>query len=98
MADIQLSHQLLQDMQATVERYHEGADPAVTLQYLAAVMGYMLASQPQIDARQQQQYLEDLCEFAKKVHSDVSSQQRQEQQQPPAGAAQSAYGVWEPGK
>jgi hypothetical protein len=95
MADIQLSHQLLTDMQETVARHHQGADPAVTMQYLAAVMGYMLANQPQIDVEQQKQFLEDLCQFAKKVHADVSAQHQQAQQRP---AAQSAYGIWEPNK
>lgn len=93
MADIQLSPQLLQDMQSTVERHHPGADLSVTLQYLAAVTGYMLASQPQIEAHEQRRFLEDLCQFASKVHGDVLGQREQQQ----AAAQQSAFGIWEPG-
>jgi hypothetical protein len=97
MADIQLSHQLLNDMQEIVMRHHDGADPAITMQYLAAVMGYMLANQPHFPIEQQRQFLEDLCDFARKVHADVSAQQ-QAQTSDPAPGAQSAYGIWEPNK
>lgn len=87
MAEIQLSGQLLNEMQSVVQRHHPDADPAVMMQYLAAVMGYMLANQPQIDAQQQHRYLQELCEFAKQVHSDVSIQRQQRE----AAATQSAY-------
>ena len=42
MADIQLSSQLFQDIQQAVERQEPGADQGVVMQYLAAVMGYLL--------------------------------------------------------
>ena len=94
MAEIQLSGQLLNEMQTVVQRHHPDADPAVMMQYLAAVMGYMLANQPQIDAREQGRYLEELCEFARQVHQDVTAQRQQRE----GVAQQSAYGIWEPGK
>ena len=96
MAEIQLSPQLLNEMHETVVRHHPGADASMVLQYLAAIMGYSLASQAQFGIEQQRQFLEDLCEFARSVHSDVSAEQQQAQQSaPPAG--QSAFGIWEPG-
>lgn len=98
MADIQLSHELLNEMQEIVARHHEGADPDVVMQYLAAVMGYMLASQSRFDIEQQKQYLENLCDFARNVHADVSAQVQQTQTRESAPAAQSAYGIWEPKK
>jgi hypothetical protein len=98
MANIQLSHELLSEMQEIVTRHHEGADPGVVMQYMAAVMGYMLASQSQFEIEQQKQYLENLCDFARSVHSDVSAQYQQAKAEQPAPAAESAYGVWEPNK
>ena len=76
MADIQLSHQLLNEMQELVTRHHEGADPGVVMQYMAAIMGYMLASQSQFEMEQQKQYLENLCEFMPMSPRSSSRQRR----------------------
>ena len=65
--------------------------------YMAAIMGYMLASQSQFEMEQQKQYLENLCDFARSVHADVSAQQQPAAEEP-ASASQSAYGIWEPNK
>jgi len=93
MADIQLSSQLFQDIQEAVVKQHPGADPGVVMQYLAAVCGYMLGSERNMDKPAKDAFLEELCGFAQHVYSDLQS--RQEQQ---AAAAKSAFGYWHPPK
>lgn len=93
MADIQLSSQLFQDIQQAVARQHPGADQGVVMQYLAAVMGYMLANQRQMDEAAKNAFLDELCSFARHVVEDMSRGQAQQQ----AAQAQ-AFGYWEPPK
>lgn len=93
MADIQLSSQLFQDIQQAVSRQHPDADQGTVMQYLAAVMGYLLANQRQMDAAEKAAFLDDLCGFARHVVEDVA---RGEQQQQAAQAQ--AFGYWEPPK
>ena len=93
MADIQLSSQLFQDIQTAVTRQHPGADQGTVMQYLAAVMGYLLANQRQMDDAQKNEFLDDLCGFARHVVEDMARGQAEQQ------AAQSkAFGYWEPPK
>lgn len=94
MADIQLSAQLFQDIQQAVERQEPGADQGVTMQYLAAVTGYLLGSQTQMDERQRNEFLDELCAFARHVAEDVGARQRQREQT----AQASAFGYWNPPK
>jgi len=94
MADIQLSSQLFQDIQQAVERQEPGADQGVVMQYLAAVMGYLLGSQKDMSDADRDAYLDELFGFAKHVVGDVSQRQTP-QQQAPAGQA---FGIWEPSK
>lgn len=93
MADIQLSSQLFQDIQQAVTRQHPGADQGTVMQYLAAVMGYLLANQRQMDAEQKDGYMDELCAFARQVLADVAQQETRQQ----AAQAQ-AFGYWEPAK
>jgi hypothetical protein len=93
MADIQLSSQLFQDIQQAVTRQHPGADQGTVMQYLAAVMGYMLGSQRQMSDRQKDDFMEELCSFAGHVLSDMKRQAEQQE----AAQAQ-AFGYWEPAK
>lgn len=93
MADIQLSSQLFQDIQEAVNRQHPNADAGVVMQYLAAVMGYMLGNQQQMDDAQKQAFLDDLCGFAHHVVDDLKKSQQQQQ-----AAASNAFGIWEPNK
>ena len=72
MADIQLSSQLFQDIQQAVERQEPGADQGVVMQYLAAVMGYLLGSQKDMSDADRDAYLDELFGFAKHVVGDVS--------------------------
>ncbi|MCU7960065.1 MAG: hypothetical protein KZQ58_08720 [gamma proteobacterium symbiont of Bathyaustriella thionipta] len=94
MSELQLSPQLIQNIQQTiVEADQSASDPGVTLQYLAAVSGYMLGMQDMPDERKDD-YMEQLCAFAKHVMDDV--------RKPAAAAApaakQQAFGYWEPSK
>lgn len=95
MADIQLSSQLFEDIEAAVKRQSAEADPGVTMQYLAAVIGFMLANQRGMPDADRQAYLDDLCGFAKHVYDDVQKQQQPRAAAPPAGQA---FGIWEPSK
>ena len=92
MADIQLSSQLFQDIQQAVQRQHPDADQDVVLQYLAAVMGYMLGSQRNMPAADRDAFMEELCGFAQHVYQDLVQSQQQAAQRPP----QQAFGYWTP--
>ncbi len=93
MADIQLSSQLFQDIQQAVARQHPDADAGVVMQYLAAVMGYMLGNQQQMDDAAKQAFLDELCGFARHVVDDMARSQQQQQ-----AAAANAFGIWEPSR
>ena len=94
MAVIQLSALLFQDIQQAVERQQPGADQGVTLQYLAAVSGYLVGSQTHLNEQQRAEFMDELCAFARHVADDVVARQRQQQ----AAARASAFGIWEPPK
>ena len=94
MADIQLSSQLFQDIQQAVQRQDPQADQVVVMQYLAAVMGYMVGSQRSMPAEERDALMEELCGFAHHVYDDLS-QSQQQQAQAPVG---NAFGYWEPPK
>lgn len=91
MADIQLSSQLFQDIQQAVTRQHPGADQGTVMQYLAAVMGYMLGNQRQMSAEDKNAFMDELCDFARHVVEDLARNQAQQQ----AAQAQ-AFGYWKP--
>ena len=94
MADIQLSSQLFKDIQSAVQRQAPDADQGVVMQYLAAVMGYMLGSQRTMPEADREGFLDELCGFARHVCQDVV----QQQQQQPGPAPGPAFGYWEPPK
>lgn len=94
MADIQLSSQLFQDIQQAVEKQHPGADVGVTLQYLAAVTGYLLGSERSMEQNEKDAFMKELCGFAEHVYSDLQSRQQQQA----AAASSSAFGYWNPPK
>lgn len=95
MADIQLSSQLFQEIQQAVLHQEPQAGPVVVMQYLAAVMGYMLGSQRDMPEADRDALMEELCGFAHHVYGDVVRQQAQRPQQPPSGQA---FGYWTPPK
>ena len=92
MADIQLSSQLFQDIQQAVQRQDPQADQVVVMQYLAAVMGYMLGSQRNMAATDRDALMDELCGFARHVHDDLAKRQQQQ----PRGPAGEAFGYWIP--
>jgi benzoyl-CoA reductase/2-hydroxyglutaryl-CoA dehydratase subunit BcrC/BadD/HgdB len=94
VADIQLSSQLFQDIQTAVQRQAPDADQGVVMQYLAAVMGYMLGSQRGMAAADRDEFMNELCGFARHVYQDVANQQQQQQQA--AAPSGEAFGFWEP--
>ena len=95
MADIQLSSQLFQDIQEAVQRQHPDADQVVVMQYLGAVMGYLLGSQRNMPPSDRDALMDELCAFSRHVYDDVAQSQQQQAQRPPAGEA---FGIWEPPK
>lgn len=94
MADIQLSSQLFQDIQQAVQRQDPEADQGIVMQYLAAVMGYMLGSQRDMPPAEADAYFEELCGFARHVYDDLAQRQQQQQQV----ASGQAFGYWNPPK
>jgi len=94
VADIQLSSQLFEDIQQAVQRQDPQADQGVVMQYLAALMGYMLGSQRDMPAAERDAFMDELCGFARHVYEDLA---QREQAQPKQPAAQ-AFGYWEPAK
>jgi hypothetical protein len=92
VAEIQLSSQLFQDIQEAVKRQVPDADQGTVMQYLAAVMGYMLGSQHSMPAGDRDEFMDELCGFARHVYMDVVGQQQQ-RANPPSGPA---FGYWKP--
>lgn len=92
MADIELSSQLLQDIQTAVQRQKPDADRGMVTQYLAAVMGYMVGSDPQLRADQRTEFLDELCAFVRHVADDVLARHQAQGQAQQA----SAFGYWDP--
>jgi hypothetical protein len=91
MSDIQLSAQLVQDIEAAVLRQQADADKGVVLQYLAAAMGYLLGQQRGLSDEEKAGYMDELCAFARHVLEDVQQRARQQSQ-----AATKAFGYWVP--
>ena len=94
MSDIQLSSQLLQDLQQAVLKQQPDADPGVVLQYLAAATGYLLAQQRGLSDEDKAGYLDELAAFSRHVLEDVQQRARQQSQT----TAAKAFGYWEPPK
>jgi hypothetical protein len=93
MADIQLSSELIEDIQNAVARQHPDANQGTVMQYLGAVTGYILASQSQMDEQTRNKFLEDLFVFIRHVVADVVANQAPQQ-----AATEDAVGIWEPSK
>lgn len=91
MSEIQLSGQLLQDVQQVVLRHRPDADPGVVMQHLAAVVGYLLAQQRGLSEADKRGYLDELCAFARHVMDDAVERQLRQQ-------AVKAFGYWTPPK
>ncbi len=95
MSNIQLSGDLMRDVQAAVRKHAPDADLGEVMQYLAALNGYMLGSHTaDLDAKRE--FLDQLQGFASQVMEDTHQRMEQHQQQAPAAAANDAFGYWTP--
>lgn len=98
MSELQLSAQLVSDLQDVIAKHDENAtDPGVTSQYLCAVVGFLLGQQ-QMPEQQKKEIIENLGAFMQHVADDVAKQAQQTQpsQQPPSPPPQEAFGIWKP--
>jgi hypothetical protein len=91
MGQLRLSNELIEQVQQVIAQQDEQArDPVVGLQYLAAIMGYLLGAQ-NAEADEKREFHEQLCGFSRNVLEDVLSKQE-------APAPQEAFGIWRPEK
>lgn len=89
---IQLSGELISDVKDVLAKHDAAAaDDLMSMQYLSAIIGYVLAHQssPGLDKRG---FLNDLNTFMGQVLDQVEADMKP--QQPP----QQAFGVWKPGE
>jgi hypothetical protein len=89
---IQLSGELISGIKDILVKHDAAAEnDLMTMQYLSAVIGYILAHQtnPGIDKRG---FLDDLNNFMAQVLDQVEADMKP--QQPPA----EAFGIWKPGE
>ncbi len=95
MSELQLSAQLVSDLQDVISKHDENAtDPGVTSQYLCAVVGFLLGQQ-EMPEKQKSEIIENLGAFMQHVADDVGNQSRQAKQPPPP-PPQDAFGIWKP--
>ena len=91
MADLNLSQELIDNIQQTIVAVDPAAqDASITLQYLAAVTGYLLGGQQNMPKNQKDDFLKQLNAFSQHVLDDICKPVA-----PPAAAAK-AFGVWKP--
>jgi len=91
MADLKLSQELIDSVQQTIIAVDpEAQDASITLQYLAAISGYILGGQKEMPKNQKDDYLTQLNAFTKHVLDDVCKPTA------PAAATANAFGVWKP--
>ena len=89
---IQLSGELISDVkEAIVKHDAEAANDLMTMQYLSAIMGYVLAHQtnPGLDKRG---FINDLATFMGQVMDQVEADLKPQQ------PSQEAFGIWKPGE
>lgn len=92
MSTINLSDELLKDIQQTLEKHDErNQDLGVGAQYLAAVIGVLVAHFPG-QMQQRKEILQQLYNFSDEV---MQSNVEPEQQADPG--ANDAAGIWKPG-
>ena len=91
MGQLRLSSELVNQVQEVIAQQDEQAqDPAIGLQYLAAIMGYLLGAQ-NATAEEKREFHDQLCGFSRSVLDDVLAKQAA-----PAAPPQEAFGIWRP--
>lgn len=88
MSTINLSDELLNEIQSILEKYDEAnQDIGISVQYMAAILGYLVGQFPG-GLQKQQEILAHLYQFAEHVLSENQPRQEAPQEQ--------AFGVWKP--
>ncbi|HKK06854.1 MAG: hypothetical protein P8009_08945 [Gammaproteobacteria bacterium] len=103
MKSIQLSDALIDELQNVIARYEPeaGEDAGISVQYLAAVIGYMIAQFPAAPA-ERREFLEHLNGLTQHVLDDCEQSAAKAQAQPGGGAEghiepssdDPAMGIW----
>jgi hypothetical protein len=90
MSQLQLNEDLVNDLHDVLIKHDKLAeDTGVTMQYLAAIMAFMLAHQ-NMPSDDKHEFLQQLFGFANHVLDDVL------QKNEPAAPADDAFGIWKP--
>ena len=89
---INLSNEMIGDLQDAVLKQVPNADTGVVLQHLAAVIGFALGHEP-ISKQDKDAFLAELSAFASHVCSDIHNKTQEQPATPPTG---DAFGIWEP--
>lgn len=93
MSTIHLTDDLLNGIQNTlIQNDEQTQDIGIAVQYLAAVLGFMVAKFPNQTTQQKRQILNQLCDFANHV---LDQNTREEA---PSGDTDEAFGIWKPGE
>jgi hypothetical protein len=97
MSDIQLSPKLFQDIQqAVISQEPEAAkDAGLMMQYVGAVLGYILGSQT-MQVEHKREFLQELNGFIAHVMEDTT--EKSQPKTPPQAPAANAFGYWNPPK
>lgn len=90
MSALQLNDDLVDDLLDLLSKHDERCeDPGIALQYMAAIMAYVLGHQ-EMSNDDKGEFLSQLHGFSQHVLDDVLSRAA-----PPA-AAEDAFGIWRP--
>ena len=92
MSGIQLSAELVSDLKSVLVK-HDAAnsDDVMSMQYLTAVTGFLLAH-ANAPGLNKQALLDDLCTFMGQVVAQV------ERDTAPPQPSEDAFGIWKPGQ
>ena len=92
MSQIKLSGELLRDVREALHKNDpQTADTGIALQYMAALMGYILGGENAPES-QKTGYFDELTTFARQVMDDTMQNLKERQ----AAAEEDAFGYWEP--
>ncbi len=88
---LELTDQLVEDVKAALIKHDPSArDEFITIQYLAALTGYLMAHQDMEPARREG-IMQQLSQFAIQVMKQMEGKNA------PAAPDEEAFGIWKPG-